>query len=66
MIVFLDPPRHGPMRQLANKEFLRSRVRARFDDIGRIATEIVDEAATGGEVAECDFVTRSPLASPSK
>ncbi|MGO8860085.1 MAG: cytochrome P450 [Acidimicrobiales bacterium] len=57
MIVFLDPPRHGPMRQLANKEFLRSRVRARFDDIGRIATEIVDDAATGGDVAECDFVS---------
>jgi cholest-4-en-3-one 26-monooxygenase len=65
MIVFLDPPRHGPVRQLANKEFLRSRVRARFDDIGRIATDIVDGAATGGEVAECDFVstfaTRLPL-----
>jgi cholest-4-en-3-one 26-monooxygenase len=58
MIVFLDPPRHGPVRQLANKEFLRSRVRARFDDIGRIASEIVDDAATGGEVAECDFVNR--------
>jgi cholest-4-en-3-one 26-monooxygenase len=57
MIVFLDPPRHGPMRQLANREFLRSRVLARFDDIGRIATEIVDDAATGGEVAECDFVS---------
>ena len=65
MIVFLDPPRHGPVRSLANKEFLRSRVRARFDDIGRIATEIVNDAATGGEVAECDFVstfaTRLPL-----
>jgi cholest-4-en-3-one 26-monooxygenase len=65
MIVFLDPPRHGPVRSLANKEFLRSRVRARFDDIGRIATEIVNDAATGGEVADCDFVstfaTRLPL-----
>lgn len=65
MIVFLDPPRHGPVRQLANKEFLRSRVRARFDDVGRIATEIVNDAATGGEIAECDFVstfaTRLPL-----
>jgi cytochrome P450 len=56
MIVFLDPPRHGPMRQVANREFLRSAVRARFDDIGRIVTQIVDEAATGGDIAECDFV----------
>ncbi len=58
MIVFLDPPRHGPMRQVANRQFLRSAVRARFDDIGHIATQIVDEAATAGEVAECDFVSR--------
>jgi cholest-4-en-3-one 26-monooxygenase len=56
MIVFLDPPRHGPMRQVANKEFLRSAVRARFEDIGRIASQIIDDAATGGELAECDFV----------
>jgi cholest-4-en-3-one 26-monooxygenase len=58
MIVFLDPPRHGPMRQLANREFLRSRVRARFDDVGRIAAEIINDGATGGEFAECDFVTK--------
>lgn len=58
MIVFLDPPRHGPVRQLANREFLRSRVRARFDDVGRIAAEIVNDGATGGDMAECDFVTK--------
>jgi cholest-4-en-3-one 26-monooxygenase len=57
MIVFLDPPRHGPMRQIANREFLRSAVRARFDEVGRIASQIVADAATGGAVAECDFVT---------
>jgi cytochrome P450 len=56
-LVSMDPPKHGPMRQVANREFLRSAVRARFDDIGRIATQIVDDAATGGEPAECDFVT---------
>jgi cytochrome P450 len=57
MIVFLDPPRHGPMRQLANREFLRSRVRARFDDVGHIATDIVNDGSTGGDVGECDFVS---------
>ncbi len=55
-LVMMDPPRHTKMRQVANKEFLRSAVRARFDDIGRIARRIVDDASTGGEVGECDFV----------
>jgi cholest-4-en-3-one 26-monooxygenase len=55
MIVYLDPPRHGPMRQVANKKFLRSAVRARSEEIERIATGIVDQAATGGETRECDF-----------
>jgi cholest-4-en-3-one 26-monooxygenase len=55
-LVMMDPPEHTKMRQVANKEFLRSAVRARFDDIGRIARRIVDEAATRGEMAECDFV----------
>jgi len=31
---------------------------ARFDDIGRIAAEIVDDASNGGEIAGCDFVNR--------
>jgi cholest-4-en-3-one 26-monooxygenase len=56
MIVYLDPPRHGPMRQVANKKFLRSSVRARSQEIERIAAGIVDQAATGGEIRECDFV----------
>jgi cytochrome P450 len=55
-LVMMDPPEHTKMRQVANKEFLRSAVRARFNDIGRIAQRIVDDAATGGEVVECDFV----------
>ena len=33
MIVYLDPPKHGPMRQVANKKFLRSAVRARSEEI---------------------------------
>jgi cholest-4-en-3-one 26-monooxygenase len=56
MIVYLDPPRHGPMRQVANKKFLRSSVRARSQEIERIAAGVVDQAATGGEIRECDFV----------
>ncbi len=56
MIVYLDPPRHGPMRQVANKKFLRSSVRARSQEIDRIAADVVDQASTGGALGECDFV----------
>ena len=56
MIVYLDPPEHGPMRQVANKKFLRSAVEARSEEIERIAAGIVDRASTGGETGECDFV----------
>jgi cholest-4-en-3-one 26-monooxygenase len=56
MIVYLDPPQHGPMRQVANKKFLRSSVRARSEEIERIAAELVDQAASRGEIRECDFV----------
>jgi cholest-4-en-3-one 26-monooxygenase len=56
MIVYLDPPRHGPMRKVANKRFVKSAVRDRAAEIERIATEIVDQASTGGEIGTCDFV----------
>ncbi|HEY1466760.1 MAG TPA: hypothetical protein VGF11_06880, partial [Acidimicrobiales bacterium] len=56
MIVYLDPPRHGPMRQLANRKFSRRAVRARSDEIERIALDIVDRASTGGEPGQGDFV----------
>jgi cholest-4-en-3-one 26-monooxygenase len=56
MIVYLDPPQHGPMRQVANKKFLRSAVRARSEEIHRIAADLVDQASTGGDIGECDFV----------
>ena len=56
MIVYLDPPRHGPMRQIVNKKFLKSAVRSRTEEIERIAAGVVDLAATHGEIGECDFV----------
>ena len=62
MIVYLDPPKHGPMRQVANKKFLRSAVRARSEEITRIAADLVDQASTGGDIGECDFV--DTLAAP--
>lgn len=55
MLVYLDPPRHGAMRQLANRKFSRRAVAARSDDIHRIAVDVVDKASTGGELGQCDF-----------
>ena len=39
----LDPPRHGPVRRVANGRFTPRAVRERRDDIERIAAEIVDD-----------------------
>ncbi|MBK5289268.1 MAG: cytochrome P450 [Acidimicrobiia bacterium] len=58
MVVMLDPPRHQPMRRVANARFTPRAVRARRDDVERIAVEILDAAATGGDFVECDFVER--------
>jgi cholest-4-en-3-one 26-monooxygenase len=55
MVVMLDPPRHGPVRKVANGRFTPKAVRERRDDIDRIATGILDEAATGG-AQDLDFV----------
>ncbi len=58
MIVSLDPPRHRPLRRVATPHFTPRSVRAKREDIERIAIEILDDASTGGEVGECDFVER--------
>ena len=48
MVVMLDPPRHGPVRKVANGRFTPRAVRERRDDIERIAVEILDDAAPAG------------------
>ncbi len=58
MVVMLDPPRHGPMRKVANARFTPRAVRTRRDDIDRIAVEILDGAAPAGADGELDFVER--------
>jgi cholest-4-en-3-one 26-monooxygenase len=58
MVVMLDPPRHGPVRKVANARFTPRAVRARRDDIERIALEILDEAAPTDAEGELDFVER--------
>ena len=58
MVVLLDPPRHGPMRRVASRRFTPRAVRAQSAEVERITQELLDRAATGGGVAECDFVER--------
>jgi cholest-4-en-3-one 26-monooxygenase len=59
MVVMLDPPRHGPMRRVANSGFTPRAVRGRRADIERIAVETLDDAALGPNVSgELDFVER--------
>jgi len=58
MVVLLDPPRHGPVRRVANVRFTPRAVRARRTDIERIAREILEAAAPSGASGELDFVER--------
>jgi cholest-4-en-3-one 26-monooxygenase len=58
MVVMLDPPEHGPVRKVANGRFTPKAVRARSDDIDRIALEILDDAAPSGAAGDLDFVER--------
>ncbi len=58
MVVMLDPPEHGPVRKVANGRFTPRAVRARSDDIDRIALEILDDAAPTGAAGDLDFVER--------
>jgi len=58
MVVMLDPPRHAPMRRVANAGFTPRAVRGRRRDIERIAAELLDEATPVGASGELDFVER--------
>jgi len=58
MVVMVDPPRHGPLRKLVSARFTRAALKARKADIEHIAVQILDEAATGGDSGEGDFVER--------
>jgi cholest-4-en-3-one 26-monooxygenase len=58
MVVTLDPPRHGPMRRVASRRFTPRSLKTLAEEIERITIEILDRAATAGEVGEGDFVER--------
>jgi cytochrome P450 len=58
IVVLLDPPRHGPIRRVANGSFTPKAVRGRRDDIERIAVDVLDDAAPAGGHGRLDFVER--------
>jgi cytochrome P450 len=59
MVVMLDPPRHGPVRRVANGRFTPRAVRGQRPDIERIAVGILDDAALHRNGSgELDFVAR--------
>jgi cytochrome P450 len=58
MIVTLDPPRHGPLRRVAMPRFTPRAIRARHEEIERIAVEILDDVASADDSGEFDFVAR--------
>ena len=55
ILVLQDPPKHGPMRRVANPSFTPRGVRARRDDIDAIAAEILEKALQEDQI---DFVER--------
>ena len=55
-LLTMDPPMHGQYRRLISSQFTPRAVRAKADDIDRIAREILDEISTDGESGETDFV----------
>jgi len=57
VLVVLDPPRHGPLRRVATRHFTPRAMRARRDDIERLARQLVDGVVADGH-GEMDFVDR--------
>jgi cholest-4-en-3-one 26-monooxygenase len=55
-LLTMDPPMHGQYRRLISSQFTPRAVRAKADDIDRIAREILDEISPDGESGETDFV----------
>jgi cholest-4-en-3-one 26-monooxygenase len=56
MIVTMDPPRHGPLRRVAQPRFTPRALKAQRAGVEGIVADILDRAATGGATREGDFV----------
>ena len=58
ILVLLDPPKHGPVRRLVSARFTPRAVRARRDEVERIALDVLDGAAPTVDAGSGDFVER--------
>jgi cytochrome P450 len=58
ILVLLDPPKHGPVRRVVSARFTPKAVRARRDDVERIAVDVLDDAAPDTAAGTSDFVER--------
>ena len=58
ILVMLDPPKHGPVRRVANSGFTPKAVRARRDEIETLAVEILDEVLPAATSGQLDFVEK--------
>jgi cytochrome P450 len=56
ILVLLDPPKHGPVRRLVSARFTPKAVRAKRDDIERIALGVLDGAAPAIDTGTADAV----------
>jgi cytochrome P450 len=56
MLVLLDPPKHGPARRVVSARFTPKAVRQRRDEVDRIATDVLDDAAEELASGGGDFV----------
>ena len=57
VLLMMNPPRHGPMRQVVSRRFTPASLQRISNSVEQIAKEIVDTLATG-ETVECDFVEK--------
>ena len=57
ILVMIDPPKHGPMRRVVNSRFTPRAIRARQNDVDRIARDVLGDGVAGGST-EGDFVER--------
>ena len=58
VLVLTDPPRHGPLRRVANPNFTPRAVRQRAGEIEQIAVGLLEEAFGRTRSGELDFVDR--------
>jgi cholest-4-en-3-one 26-monooxygenase len=56
ILVLLDPPKHASMRRVASRRFTPKAVRARGEDVERIALDVLADAAAADAAGEHDFV----------